>query len=421
MKGFVISWFYPPINSSEGLVTYKLLNRSSIPHDVFTQKDSSIWSYNKSENELTNKNIRAILGNGKSFEEWRESCVEYYDEHRSEYDFIMSRSMPLHSHEAALLIKKKYPNTRWVASFGDPIYNSPFTKLAATLPTFYGISPRLPNLRYFISLFKHQVKKQLWYYQSRHDRRSEAERKILEYNTLTTADTVIFNNVYQRDFMLKQHNLEVSPKYIVLPHPYETSLYSKDVPKKRKDKIVITHIGHLDLIRTPIGVLSAVNRLKNKRPDLYKRLDLNFYGVLDNLSKIYVVDQNLFDAVHIHKSITYFDSLKIMQDSNWCLLIDANISTQSEKNIYFAAKLADYLGSKTPILAISMTEGASADIIRETNNIVSSHSIDEIYMTLVMILEKRINVQPTRTSIKFDAKNIAGIYDQTITSLLELK
>ena len=27
-KIFVISWYYPPINSSEGLVTWKLLNRS---------------------------------------------------------------------------------------------------------------------------------------------------------------------------------------------------------------------------------------------------------------------------------------------------------------------------------------------------------------------------------------------------------
>ena len=51
MKGFVISWFYPPINSSEGLVTFKLLNRSEIKHDVFTQKGNQHWSYKK-ENKL---------------------------------------------------------------------------------------------------------------------------------------------------------------------------------------------------------------------------------------------------------------------------------------------------------------------------------------------------------------------------------
>ena len=41
----VITWFYPPVNSSEGLVTYKLLNNSIYKYDVFTQKKSSSWSY----------------------------------------------------------------------------------------------------------------------------------------------------------------------------------------------------------------------------------------------------------------------------------------------------------------------------------------------------------------------------------------
>ena len=47
MRGLVISWFYPPTNSSEGLVTYKLLKNSSFNYDVVThefQESDDIWS-----------------------------------------------------------------------------------------------------------------------------------------------------------------------------------------------------------------------------------------------------------------------------------------------------------------------------------------------------------------------------------------
>ena len=43
----VISWFYPPINSSEGLVTFKLLNNSRYEYDVYTQKGATDFSYGK--------------------------------------------------------------------------------------------------------------------------------------------------------------------------------------------------------------------------------------------------------------------------------------------------------------------------------------------------------------------------------------
>ena len=44
-KGLVISWFYPPGNSSEGLVTYKLLKNSKYQYDVFTRgcQNDGVW------------------------------------------------------------------------------------------------------------------------------------------------------------------------------------------------------------------------------------------------------------------------------------------------------------------------------------------------------------------------------------------
>lgn len=418
MKGFVISWFYPPINSSEGLVTFKLLSRSKIAHDIYTQKDNGTWSYNKNEKSLVSAHLKTIFGKSKSFGEWSSSCVEYFDEHHDEYDFIMSRSMPPDSHVAALAIKKSYPSIKWVASFGDPIYDSPFTKIVSNAFVADGDFPRLPNPRYFAALLKRQAKKQLWYYQGRHDRKDELAKKELEYSTLTMADIVIFNNPYQREFMLSRHGLKDSPKYVTIPHPFETSLYKKHSKKDTRDRIVISHIGHLDLIRTPINLIKAVSRIKEKRPDIYNKLSVNFYGTLDSESKVRVVDDSLFESIHAHKPVSYTESLSIMQESDWCLLVDANISSYYEKNIFFAAKIADYIGSKTPILAISMIEGASADIMRKTGNILTSHSVDEIYMTLIMIVEGKITHQTYEKEWpKYDARSTAKTYDEIIFGL----
>ncbi len=422
-KGFVISWFYPPINSSEGLVTYKLLNRSSRTYDVFTQNESEHWSYKTNETKLIAPNVATIKGDGSSYEAWQKSCLEYFDKHYKEYSFIMSRSMPPESHQIALAVKEKYPNMPWIASFGDPIYNSPYTKL--TKPTLdLGPGPSNPlHPHYYLSKAKRFTKRQLWKYRTRHHFKDEDLSRKLEYATLNNADIVIFNNTHQRAFMLQQHNLELDEnKHIIVNHPFEESFYATSRSKNAKNdrKIVLSHIGHLDLIRTPKNLLKAVVRLRDSHPELYERLSLNFYGNLDDESKIYIIDNSLFDNVVAHKPVSYFESLATMQQADWCILIDANISTQCDNNIYCAAKLADYLGSRSPIFAITMLDGASADILRSTKgSAISSHSVDEIYMNLLSILldDKQYKFNTTEVA-KFNAKSTAKIFDDIVARLL---
>ena len=51
-KGFVTSWYFPPINSSEGTCTFKLLKNSKYEYDVFTQKNNKNWSYDTNEDKM---------------------------------------------------------------------------------------------------------------------------------------------------------------------------------------------------------------------------------------------------------------------------------------------------------------------------------------------------------------------------------
>ena len=82
----VISWFFPPINSSEGLVTYKLLNNSKLKYDVYTQKNNNLWSYINTEELKINKNINPIYSNSITLEEYVENALKYFDENHDLYD-----------------------------------------------------------------------------------------------------------------------------------------------------------------------------------------------------------------------------------------------------------------------------------------------------------------------------------------------
>src|SRR5699024_5628824 len=108
-------------------------------------------------------------------------------------------------------------------------------------------------------------------------------------------------------------------------------------------------------------------RLKNECPDLADRLELFFYGNMSAKEKVYLLDNELLDVVHIKKPVDYRTSLAIMQESDWLIHIDANLSGVLDENIFFAAKLADYIGAERPIFGITMFDGAGADVVRDVN------------------------------------------------------
>ena len=105
-KGLVISWYFPPINSSEGLCTFKLLKNSKFKYDVYTQKNNKSWSYDTNEDKLTSKNIDPVFSETDDIGMWVEEGINRFKNKLSNYNFIMSRSMAPESHEIALELKK---------------------------------------------------------------------------------------------------------------------------------------------------------------------------------------------------------------------------------------------------------------------------------------------------------------------------
>lgn len=423
MKGLVISWFFPPVNSSEGLVTFKLLKNSEYEYDVYTQKNNLIWTYNATASKLTSPNIHTIFAKAHEYKEWIEEGLAYFRENKDKYDFIMSRSMPPESHILAYKIKQEFPNIKWIASFGDPIDNNPFVKLTEEKPpyTIKGIPLTELPISSIVSP-KRVLKNSLWKYRKKRYEKSlnrSEEEKCVQENAIQKADVLIFNNSYQKKYMLEKYDEIIQKKALIIPHTFDKDFYNHS-EKEHIDKITISYVGHLDAIRNAQNFLEAVDRLNNQYPDLQNKLLIEFYGKMCDKDKVYIVDKQLYDVVRVKKPISYFESLDVMEKSDWNLLIDANLGKVLPENIFFAAKLADYMGARRNILGITMLEGASADILREIGAIVCTHSSDEIYMYLKMIIDQELNIQ-LKNIDNYDIVNVAKKYDQKVKELVNLK
>jgi len=125
----------------------------------------------------------------------------------------------------------------------------------------------------------------------------------------------------------------------------------------------------------------------------------------------------LTDIIKVKKPVSYLDSLKIMRESDWLLQIDANIVSVCDKNIFFAAKIADYIGAGNKIFGITMIEGISADILRGLNAIVTSYSSEEVKNYLWLIIYQGYTVNMNEEYRKqFDSIEVAQKFDDFIAN-----
>ena len=418
----VISWFFPPINSSEGLVTYKLLKNSKYKYDVITQKSNESWSYGQTNDLDYGENINCINIETTNMDVFKTEAIKYFEKNKNKYDIVMTRSMAEVAHVIGLKIKEIKNSIIWIASFGDPIGNNPFTLKSINSKNPFSIKQRYVRpmgIREILSP-KRMLKSYL-YNKGNKDNYNLfiKESNILQEKILNSCDFVIYNSIYQSEYMLKDYanKNELGKKTIILPHSFDEDLYKKE-KKIKKEKINFSFLGLLDDIRTPHCLFEAINKLKEYDENLCDKVEFNFYGNLSDKEKLYLMNNYLLDIVKVQQPVNYLKSLEIMQNSDWLIHIDANIQEIIEKNIFFAAKIADYIGSKSNIIGITMIDGISADILREYNALCLENCVEEIFNYLFLIIYENFETKLNPNYRKlYDAKEVASTFDKLIESI----
>jgi len=422
LHGFVISWFYPPGNSSEGLVTYKLLRNSSYTYDVFTRKthDADMFDRPTNETNLTADNVKVIQATTNDNDAWVAEAVRFFEQNREKYDFMMTRCMTAAAHDAGLRIKKNYPDLLWLASFGDPLINSPYIRDTPKTDNPHLLRNKtlsIGNIARTMLSPTRRAYKILWEWQRKKDMRLTNYFREINQETFKLADLLVFNNEYQQKHAFQGNYNRYANKGVIINHSFDSALYPAKVGKRRDNRLHFVYVGHLDAFRNAGLLFEAIKKLKQDNPRLGGLVSFDFYGHMDDGDKAKIVDFEITDLVSVHHDVDYLTSLKKLSEADWALLIDTDLSDKLEEYIFCPAKLMDYLGAQKKVFAVTQPRGATADVIRTTGcGIMVPHNTYAIYHALSEIIDGKIagNKRQDCVIAQYDARNVAKVFDRLV-------
>lgn len=351
MRVFVASWFFPPATSSEGIVAFKLLKASKNQYDVCSSL-SDQWGYEQ-KLECSSENIRTFPVATGDLQVWVDEAIALFRRLHNEkpYDVVMTRSMPPESIDVGLAIKREYPDIPWVASLGDPIARVPWM-MKAFLGKKCKLSPKdRQKLKSDLAL---PVTCDQWMGRGDPGVDTLCQYKKWEVSALQQADAIIVPSGPQVNYMLCGKR---GANVAVIPHSYDPALFPKtDVVDKADNSVVeFAFLGSTDESRSLEPLVKALHRLQIDNPNALDKVHFRFIGNINDSSSALIYNYNLLDVVSVEPSVSYSESLRIMQEVDWLVYVDGNFNEFKDTggSVYMAGKLADYLGSGKPILAMT--------------------------------------------------------------------
>jgi len=243
-------------------------------------------------------------------------------------DIVLSRSSPIGTHiiGGTLRTLSKVP---WVADFSDPWMGNPL----------------FPPSRKFVKTVD----------------------GIVEATTTSMADRLIFTTRYAREDFISRRRFQNEKRCKVIPNSFDPNELQGVKPIRTSEKFTITYSGTFYGERNPEAFLAAIKDLISEGMNLH----VNFIGSDQSAEKT-IESFGLSNVVNVYGFMNPQKLFSYLLGSDVLLLIDA----PSEKpSLFMPLKLAEYVWMNKPILGLT-PEGASADIIRETNTGVIVHPKD---------------------------------------------
>lgn len=421
MRFFVASWFFPPSTSSEGIVAYKLLRNSAHEYEVCSAV-SNQWGYNETI-ELDADNIRQFPVETDDLDEWVRQCVEIFErEHALKpYDGIMTRSMPPESIDVAKAIKNRHPELPWIASLGDPLARIPWM-MKGYLNKNGALSKQEKSaLREALAAPRFCTE---WSEAKNKHARTLAKYKNWEMEALKNADLVVTPSAPQLSFMLCGMRRDNA---VAIGHSYDPTMYPQEQERASKstDRKEIVFLGYASEERTLAPFIEALHSLQQTNPEVLSNLHVRLVGNIADNSVSLVYNYYLNDIVSIEGNVSYKESLGIMKNADWLLHVDAyyNEFAFSGGSVYFAGKLADYLGAGKPIVAITGKNSPADRIVSQAGGLsFQHHEVQSLAAALEKIANDTAHVEINDSFRKqFAASEQAKKLDEAISALVESK
>lgn len=345
----VISYCFAPYADTSAIVMSKRINQMDSPVDIISNSMSNVRTKDISLNKIAYSNIgRHIeLNAPQAFANW--NAIAKFSEmvvreigniisQRAMYKEVYSRAMWPASHFAAALVKQKYPQIKWVAEFSDPLLmdvtaKERYEKLSLEWLYSHGFIESIDDITMNDNTF-------YW----------------CEYLAYEYADSIIFTNENQRDYMLSyaDENLQnkILEKSKIIPQPTLPASYydvSKIILEKDTDITYMAYFGSFYVNRGFDALFQAWKDLDNSQR---KKLRLYVYTQQSREQVIEGAPEELKEFIIVQPYVGYFDFLALTKQFDILVVMDAQTKGLKLNNPYLPSKISDYLGSGSKILAL---------------------------------------------------------------------
>ncbi len=237
------------------------------------------------------------------------------------FDRIITFAYPFSSHLLGLALKERF-QCPWIAHFSDPWAGNP-------LMGYGPLSGRVND--------------------------------VLEKRVVEAADRMVFVSEETAAFYRRRYPEQV-PRMSVLEHSFDSALYQEpDAPPAPRGALTVRFLGNLYGGRTFEPVFRALSLMEEARgaaPEIRLELVLSHRRPLAEA----IERHGLARVVSLRAPVDYRRSLGLMKSAGLLLVLDTPLPGSFSENLFFPSKLADYMGSRRPILALA-GPGASRRIV----------------------------------------------------------
>ncbi len=352
-KMLVIPGGFLPYNDPITLISYKHLRLLDYEFDVIAlnntvdnsikkelDKDINYKKFNvkyvaKYDDTIATLQRKNVISGVFNIFKYIKACVK--QSKKEEYSVVYSSSVPSFTHVAAYFIKRKNKNIKWIASFSDPLYKSPYKKDDESFKDYSIIS----KIGFYVYTFIYM--------------NGMYEKIAMKY-----ADKIIYICEEQRDFMINNYknNEKLKDKAIIVPLNYikDWELYENMIVNERseikKQLVIFSHFGRIYGLRKIDSLLLAINELNNEIKDFDKIFLFEQYGEIIERYQNKINEYNIGYLFKLIDKVSYEQALIKMRECG-CLVLCDTIIDDDLIQPYLPSKTLDYLLMKKPCLVVT--------------------------------------------------------------------
>ncbi len=358
----MVSWLFAPYTGSADIDLFKRLHRCELDFVVVqARREKRDLRLLQIPTSATFERHEVLVPAGPRTRAARDAfsrgAHEAFARLSARPDFMLSHSNEVPSHRVALELKRLYPQLPWVAYFGDVVSRNLYVPLMRDFPLF-------------------------------------EEDCETEARTLALADLVICNNEVQRRWFCEQCP-DAAARIVTVAHCFESRWYpSPSVPPE--SPFTFMHLGALyPFKRRAEPLLQAVDLLLEVYPRLIGTFRVVFVG--DEVPDDDLVAWRAMrhrNHVEFRPGVPYLESLALMQRAHALVIIDGVFDRTRDgvvESPYLPGKLADYLGAHRPILAVTMEQSPTAEVLRARGEPIATDDPERIAFVMKRHLDGRVS------------------------------